>query len=181
MFNFNKKSEVVITPITASSKLTLADVMSAVSVAPPHPPVVYHYTEDAGQFPPSDLTRRAAIWQERNAAALAYEGDSVETITAELNAISDAIKVQNSTIGRLRAELIAATGGHAAVLAAAAAHIDLVFDPALVTGQNVATNEIGRLMTQQACVRGRLVMATAHETAKGELVATLNALLGGLK
>jgi uncharacterized small protein (DUF1192 family) len=155
-------------------------IQSAVN-APAHPYVYLQPYESADAFSASTVARVCAGFAQTNAAALAYEGDSVAQLQAELTDLDSQIDWHKNEVARLRAELIKQTGGADAATAAAAAGLDMSYDPALVSGQREHERQRYALSQQRAAVSSQLVTARSSVAARAELVSIIAALVGGLK
>lgn len=162
-------------------KFNINEVIKAAIAAPAPSGLQLMATESSGTFSAGAVARACSIWAANNRAALNYSGDSAETVRAALMDIDSQIDFHKREVLRLRVELLRQTGGAEAAAAAAAAGIELTYDPALVTGQYDHERLRAALVAKRAEVAASLNGATAYEQAKTDFALVLGALLGGVQ
>ncbi|AMM17255.1 hypothetical protein AX768_23770 [Burkholderia sp. PAMC 28687] len=161
--------------------MNIKDLVAQALATPAYPRVSINPYDDISTFSAVAVTRLAAGWAQDNREALMYSGESAELLQAELRAIEEKMEFHSKEVLRLRSELIRQTGGQAAVNAATAAGVEVVYDAALVSGQYDNERARAALSGQRDKLNNLLVTANASGRAKSELVVILNALLSNLK
>jgi uncharacterized small protein (DUF1192 family) len=158
----------------------IQEVIQAALTFPAAPRVYIQPYESADAFSAGTVARQCAGFAQNNHAALTYSGPDAAELQAELTDLDSQIDFHKNEVARLRAELIKQTGGADAAAAAAAAGMDIEFDPALITGQREHEKQRYALTQQRTVVSSNLVTARQSKQARAELVSIVAALIGGL-
>lgn len=162
-------------------KFDFKELIKAALAAPAAPRVQLYPFDSPDAFGCDAARRVCAGFAQTNHAALTYSGPDATELQAALTDLDSQIEFHKNEVARLRAELLKQTGGADAAAAAAAAGLDIEFDPALISGQRAHEKQRYELSQKRAEVSSKLVTAQQSVRAKAELVSIVGALLGGLQ
>ncbi|SAK97852.1 hypothetical protein AWB79_07526 [Caballeronia hypogeia] len=165
---------------TASTAGVQFDINAIVAEAQALPKVVQRPTFRDGAVYADAIARSVGMWAYQNAAALKYQGDSVETLTAKIAEVSAQRGEQNRIATEARLAIHKEVGGFEGLHMARLAGLSPTVDPDTFARQRAAEGEAHRLGTEMNNLQPQLHAAKQHEAIKQEAAAIVAALLSVL-
>ncbi|WP_250476801.1 hypothetical protein [Caballeronia sp. INML1] len=156
------------------------DINAIVAEAQALPKVVHRPTFRDGAVYSDALVRSVGMWAYQNAAALKYQGDSVETLQAKIAEISAQRGEQNRIAAEARLAIHKEVGGFEGLHMVRLAGLSPTVDPDTFARQRAAEAEANRLGTELTAMQPQLHAANQHEAVKREAAAIVAALLSVL-
>lgn len=153
------------------------DINAIVAEAQAMPKVAHVPTFRDGPVYSDAIARMVGMWALQNAAALKYQGDSVETLEAKIAEVSAQRGAQNRIATEARLAIHKEVGGFEGLHMARLAGLSPTVDPDTFARQRAAEGEAHRLGTELATLQPQLHAAKQHEAVKQDAAAIVAALL----
>ncbi|MCE4541388.1 MULTISPECIES: hypothetical protein [unclassified Caballeronia] len=161
----------------AESAAVQFDINAVVAEAQAMPKVLQRPTFRDGAVYADAIARSVGMWAYQNAAALKYQGDSVETLTAKIAEVSAERAAQNRVATEARLAIHKEVGGFEGLHMFSTAGLSPNVDVDTFARQRAAESEVHRLSTELAALQPQLHAAKQHEAVKQQAAATVAALL----
>jgi hypothetical protein len=156
------------------------DINAVVAEAQAIPKVPQRPTFRDGAVYSDALVRSVGMWAYQNAAALKYQGDSVETLQAKIAEVGARRAAQNRIATEARLAIHKEVGGFEGLQMARQAGLIPDVDPETFARQRAAEGEAHRLGAEMTSMQPQLHAARQHEAVKREAAAIVAALLSVL-